>query len=153
VRGRRIPASKLTCLRLLAEAQQMEPDFGRLETIVSSDVSLSYSLLLYVNSALFSRGTEIGSIRQAIAVLGEEGIRHWAVLAALPMMAKDKPGELITLSLVRARFCERLAGLARIAPPNLAFLMGLFSLLDGLIDLPSGKPWPKSTPIPPSRAP
>ena len=136
VRGRRIPASKLTCLRLLAEAQQMEPDFGRLETIVSSDVSLSYSLLLYVNSALFSRGTEIGSIRQAIAVLGEEGIRHWAVLAALPMMAKDKPGELITLSLVRARFCERLAGLARIAPPNLAFLMGLFSLLDGLIDLP-----------------
>jgi len=136
VRGRRIPASKLICLRLLAEVQQPEPDFSRLEALVSSDVSLSYSLLLYVNSALFARATEVGSIRQAIAVLGEDGIRHWAVLAALPTMAKDKPGELVTLSLVRARFCERIAGLAGIAQPNLAFLMGLFSLLDGLIDLP-----------------
>lgn len=136
VRGRRIPAAKLICLRLLAEVQQAEPDFGRLEALVSSDVSLSYGLLLYVNSALFARVTEIGSIRQAIAVLGEEGIRHWAVLAALPTMAKDKPGELASLSLVRARFCERIAGLAGIAQPNLAFLMGLFSLLDGLIDLP-----------------
>lgn len=136
VRGRHIPASKLTCLRLLTEAQQIEPDLGRLETLISSDVSLSYSLLLYVNSALFSRATEIRSIRQAIAVLGQEGMRHWAVLAALPMLAKDKPGELVTLSLVRARFCDRIAGLARITKPNLAFLMGLFSLLDGLIDLP-----------------
>jgi EAL and modified HD-GYP domain-containing signal transduction protein len=136
VRGRRIPASKLTCLRLLTEVQQDDPDFDRLEKLISSDVSLCYSLLLYVNSALFSRSTEIRSVRQAINVLGQEGIRHWAVLAALPMMAKDKPGELITLSLVRARFCERIASLARIPPPNLAFLMGLFSLLDGLIDLP-----------------
>ena len=136
VRGRRIPAVKLTCLRLLAEVQQAEPDFDRLETLISSDVSLSYSLLLYVNSALFSRAAEIGSLRRAIAVLGQEGVRHWAVLAALPMMAKDKPGELVTLSLVRARFCECIAGLARMAQPNLAFLMGLFSLLDGLIDLP-----------------
>src|ERR1022692_1533236 len=139
VRGRRIPASKLTRLRLLTEAQRIEPDFERLETLISSDVSLSYSLLLYVNSALFSHATEIRSIRQAIAVLGEERIRHWAVLAALPAMAKDKPGELVTLSLVRARFCERIAGLVRIAQPNLAFLMGLFSLLDGLIDLPIGE--------------
>jgi c-di-GMP-related signal transduction protein len=136
VRGRRIPASKLTCLRLLAEAQQADPDFARFEKLVSSDVSLSYSLLLYVNSALFSRAVEIRSIRQAIAVLGQDGIRHWAVLAALPMMAKDKPGELVTLSLVRARFCERIAGLVGVPFPDRAFLMGLFSLLDGLIDLP-----------------
>jgi c-di-GMP-related signal transduction protein len=136
VRGQRIPAAKFTCLRLLAEVQQIAPDFARLQTLISSDVSLSYSLLLYVNSALFPRATEIRSIQQAIAVLGEEGIRHWAVLAALPVMAKDKPGELVTLSLVRARFCECIAGLARIAPPNFGFLMGLFSLLDGLTDLP-----------------
>jgi c-di-GMP-related signal transduction protein len=136
VRGQRIPAAKFTCLRLLTEVQQIEPDFARLQTLISSDVSLSYSLLLYVNSALFPRATEIRSIQQAIAALGEVGMRHWVVLAALPVMAKDKPGELVTLSLVRARFCERIAGLARIAPPHLAFLMGLFSLLDGLTDLP-----------------
>jgi EAL and modified HD-GYP domain-containing signal transduction protein len=84
------------------------PDPQRLETLISRDVWLSYSILLYVNSALFSFGTEIRSINHALAVLGEDGIRHWAVLAALPEMAKAKPGELVTLSLVRARFCERL---------------------------------------------
>jgi c-di-GMP-related signal transduction protein len=136
VRGRRIPAAKLTCLLLLAEVQRMEPDAARLGTLISGDVWLSYSLLLYVNSSFFLHGAEIRSIDQALDVLGEEGIRHWAVLAASPMMAKDKPGELVTLSVVRARFCERIASLARIAPLHLASLMGLFSLLDGLTDLP-----------------
>jgi len=40
------------------------------------------------------------------------------------------------LSLLRARFCERLAQLAGLAEHGLAFLVGLFSLLDALIDLP-----------------
>jgi EAL and modified HD-GYP domain-containing signal transduction protein len=136
VRGRRIPASKLTCLRLLAEVQRIAPDFERLQTLISGDVWLCYSLLLHVNSALFARATKVCSIKHAMAVLGEQGIRHWAVLAALPVLAKDRPGEPVTLSLVCARFCERIAGLAQIAPPNLAFLMGLFSRLDGLTDLP-----------------
>ncbi|HVN03387.1 MAG TPA: HDOD domain-containing protein [Bryobacteraceae bacterium] len=135
VRGRRIPASKFTCLLLLAEAQQPELDFKRLEALISRDVWLSYSLLLYVNSALFARTAEVHSINHAMAVLGEEGIRHWAVLAALPQLAKNKPGELVTVSLVRARLCERLASLAKV-PPNQALLMGLFSLLDALTDLP-----------------
>jgi len=136
VRGQRIPAAKLNCLRLLAEVQQVEPDFERLESLISSDVSLSYSLMLYVNSALFSRTTAVRSIQRAITLLGQEGMRNWAVLAAAPAMAKNKPGELVTLSLVRARFCERIASFSRIAQPSLALLMGLFSLIDGLTDLP-----------------
>lgn len=139
LRGRRIPAAKFTCLLLLSEVQRTEPDFERLQTLISRDVWLTYSLLLYVNSALFAHTTEIRSVKHAMAVLGEEGMRHWAVLAALPVMAKDKPGELVTMSLVRARFCERLAGYARVPPPNLGFLMGLFSLLDGLTDMPIGE--------------
>jgi len=139
VRGRRIPTAKLTCLRLLAEVQRIEANFELLHTLISRDVWLSYCLLLYVNSALFSHTTEIRTIQHAITVLGEEGVRHWAVLAALPVMARDKPGELVTLSLVRARFCECVADLARVSPPNLGFLLGLFSLLDSLTDLPIGE--------------
>jgi len=136
LRGRRIPAARLTCMHLLAEVQRTEPDSERLQTLISGDVWLSYSLLLYVNSALFPHATEIRSIDHAMEALSAEGLRRWAVLAASPAMAKNKPGELVTLSLVRAHFCERLAGLARIARPDLAFLMGMFSLLDGLTDIP-----------------
>jgi EAL and modified HD-GYP domain-containing signal transduction protein len=102
VRAQKIPAAKFACLRLLAEVQRIEPDFGQLEKFICSDVSLSYSLLLYVNSALFWRAAEICSINHALVALGEEGIQHWAALAALLLMAKDKPSELVTLSLVRA---------------------------------------------------
>ncbi len=136
VRSHQIPAAKINCLRLLRETQQAELDFNRLETIVSEDVSFSYKLLCYVNSALFSPREEIRSIRQSLKRLGEEAIRHWAALAALPAMAKDKPGELVTHSLVRAHFCERLATLAGMQDKNLGFLMGLFSLLDALLDVP-----------------
>ena len=52
------------------------------------------------------------------------------------MLATAKPGELITLSIVRARFCERLAQLGGIVQHGDAFMMGLFSLLDALIDCP-----------------
>ncbi|MFN7997457.1 MAG: EAL domain-containing protein [Bryobacteraceae bacterium] len=135
VKGQKIPAARMTCLRLLAEMQNPSIDFHRVNALVSRDVSLSYGLLLYVNSALFSHG-EVRSIEHALALLGQENIRHWVVLATLPILAKDKPGELVTLSLVRARFCEDLAYLAGTAEPGLAFLMGLFSLLEALTAVP-----------------
>jgi EAL and modified HD-GYP domain-containing signal transduction protein len=69
-------------------------------------------------------------------VLGEDGIRRWVALATLPMLATDKPKELVKLALVRARFCEQLAMAKRSRLSNQAFLMGMFSLLDALIDQP-----------------
>ena len=51
-------------------------------------------------------------------------------------MAADKPGELICLSVTRARFCELLAEESGIAvPPSELFLLGLFSLLDAILDI------------------
>ena len=136
LRAHQIPVSKMNCLRLLREMQNSELDYDRLRTIISQDVSLSYKLLRYVNSALFARHGETRSISHALARLGEDAIRHWIALAALPVLAKEKPGELVTHSLVRASFCERLSRLAGLVDHGQAFLMGLFSLLDALIDLP-----------------
>jgi EAL and modified HD-GYP domain-containing signal transduction protein len=136
LRAQQIPASKMNCLRLLREMQLAELDYDRLQAIISQDVAFSYKLLRYVNSALFARHGETRSISHALARLGENAIRHWVTLAALPVLAKDKPGELITHSLVRASFCERLSQLAGLAEPGQGFLMGLFSLLDALIDVP-----------------
>lgn len=141
VRGQQIPAAKLSCINLLREMQETDLDFCRLRILISEDVSLSFKLLRYVNSALFPfrRSGKIHSIDQALAALGETSIRCWVAMAALPALAKNKPGELVTHSLVRARFCERLAQLSGIQECHLGFLMGLFSLLDALIDLPLDK--------------
>jgi c-di-GMP-related signal transduction protein len=136
VSGRQIPAVQASCLRLLRETQQKELDFQRLETLIRGDVSLTFKLLRYANSALFGRSDKTGSIGRALLVLGEDGIRRWAALATLPMLATNKPGELVTLSIVRAHFCERLAQLGGIVQHGDAFMMGMFSLLDALIDCP-----------------
>lgn len=136
VRGRKIPATKVHCMRLLQEAQREELDFERLEALILEDVSLSYQLLRYVNSPLFAVTNRIKSIRQALLFFGEDELRKWIALATLARTADDKPGELILHSLVRARFCEAMAQLAKRDSGQSAFLMGLFSLLDALIDRP-----------------
>lgn len=136
VRSRQIPAVMTTCLQLLREVQRADLDFQSLTRIIREDVSLTYKLLRYANSAMFQRSTKIQSIIRALLALGEENIRRWATLATLPMLATNKPSELVKLSLVRARFCERLAELAHVGATDQAFLMGMFSLLDALIDQP-----------------
>jgi c-di-GMP-related signal transduction protein len=136
MRARQIPAAKLHCLRLLQEAQRPELDFERLETLILEDVSLSYQLLRYVNSPLFALAGRIQSIRQALLYFGEAELRKWIALATLARTAEDKPSELIHHSLMRARFCEAVARMARNGLEQFAFLTGLFSLLDALIDRP-----------------
>jgi EAL and modified HD-GYP domain-containing signal transduction protein len=136
VRGQRIPATKYTCIQILNELRRPELDFDRLEKLIRVDVGLSFKLFRYVNSARFSTSSEIRSISHAFAVLGEQAIRQWMVIAALPSLARDKPGELVTLSLIRARLCELASAAAEFHNRSQAFLAGLFSLLDGLLDLP-----------------
>lgn len=136
VTGRQIPAVKASCLRLLRESQRPELDFPRLEALIRDDVSLTFKLLRYSNSALFARREKTSSIGRALLVLGEDGVRRWIAMATLPMLATSKPGELIMLSIVRARFCERLAQLGGFPQHAEAFMMGMFSLLDALIDCP-----------------
>lgn len=136
VRGRQIPANKLHCLRLLQEVQRPDLNFDRLEALILEDVSLSYQLLRYVNSPLFSVTGTIRSIRQALLLFGETELRKWVAFATLARTSEDKPRELIRHSLVRARFCESLAALAQHNLDQTAFLMGLFSLLDALMDRP-----------------
>ena len=140
VRGHDISANKTTCLRLLREIYKPDPDFQKIAKLIRQDVALSYKLLRYVNSAAMARRETTESLERALVILGETGIRRWAALATLPALATNKPGELSTMSLVRARFCEQMALRSGFASAsNDAFLVGLFSLLDALVDRPIGE--------------
>jgi c-di-GMP-related signal transduction protein len=76
------------------------------------------------------------AIGQALALLGVERLRHWATLSLLASI-DDKPPELTVTALVRARFCERAGSLRRGAPsPGQLFTLGLFSVIDALMDAP-----------------
>ncbi len=132
-----IPPFKLNLLRLLAEVNQPECDFARLEQLLKPEVTLCYRLLRYVNSAAFTTLSAVTSIQQAMTLLGENRLRKWLTMAALPALASDKPAELVELSVLRARLCEALAVPAGLGGRSQdLFLMGLFSLLDAMIGRP-----------------
>ncbi|NOY14345.1 MAG: HDOD domain-containing protein, partial [Deltaproteobacteria bacterium] len=90
-----------------------------------------------INSASFGLPKPVHSIKQSLVLLGSKEIQKWASLIVMTGIASDKPDELIIHSLARGKSCELLAahvGMLSRAPD--LFLMGLFSMLDGIIDRP-----------------
>jgi c-di-GMP-related signal transduction protein len=132
---RDIPGLKLNYLRILQAIHREPIDLAEVEGILRAEPSLLYKLLRYLNSASFGLRGHVTSIRHALALLGENSLRKWTSVAAMVDLADDKPAELITTALVRARFCEQLA-----RPLNLRrretdlFLLGLMSVMDAVLD-------------------
>jgi EAL and modified HD-GYP domain-containing signal transduction protein len=138
--GKDIAPAKLPLLQIIHEINKTSVDVDLLERIIQSDLSVSYKLLRYINSAYFKRVKEIGSIRQAIVYLGERELRRFVSLIVMAELAEDKPAELIRASIIRARFCELIGELT---PANQLtseyFTLGLFSLIDAMLDSPMEK--------------
>ncbi|WP_082464518.1 EAL and HDOD domain-containing protein [Dethiosulfatarculus sandiegensis] len=135
--GHEMPAFRLNLMRLLVTVHNPVLDYQRLEKLVSSDVTLAYKLLRYINSPYFGVRTEVQSVRQAFSFLGEKALRNWISMVAMSASAQDKPDELVVLSLVRALFFSQTAEVAGLEYlKEEAFLAGLFSLLDAFFDKP-----------------
>ncbi len=134
IKGRRTPTNQLAMLRLLSKLNNPDIPIEELEALIIQDVALTYRLLRYINSAQFTTNRNIDSVRKALLMLGLKTLRS---LASLVVMSRvdDKPSELVTTALVRARLCEQLA--KHLGEPQLDryFTTGLFSILDALLDL------------------
>jgi EAL and modified HD-GYP domain-containing signal transduction protein len=137
LKGERIPETKITKLQLLQAVNQSPIDFEKVEEILRHDVAMSYKLLTYINSARFGLREKLNSIRQALVLLGQNNLRKWGSLMAFSFLADEKPSELLVTTVVRARFCELMADLLnRPEHRDNLFMIGMFSTLDALLDLP-----------------
>jgi len=135
IKGKRTPTNRIAVLRLLALLQNADLDFSDLETIIGQDVSLSYRILRYINSAQYYFAKKISSTKHAVTLLGIRTLRRWVTILTLSNLDDVKPLELMITTLVRAKMCETLAPKLRIAPDS-AFTVGLFSTLDAFTDQP-----------------
>ncbi len=137
IAGRDIPGMKFNHLRMLSEINNPEVEFDRLEDIIKHDVSLTYKLLKFINSAYFRFSMKVESIKHSLVLLGVKEIKKWASIIALSAIGDDKPKEVVSLSLIRAKFCEFLAtDIGKKNNESDYFMTGLFSLIDALIDRP-----------------
>jgi EAL and modified HD-GYP domain-containing signal transduction protein len=115
-----------------------EPDFKKIAEIIARDVSLSYKLMRLINSAAFGFRQKVYSIQQAVTALGMSEGRKWAALLALKGISSDSNEEIVHSSLLRAKMMEQIAA-AKPEYRNIAsefFLMGLFSMIDVLLNKP-----------------
>ncbi len=137
VQRKNLSANQLTVMQLLKEVNQLDLDYGKIDDLLSKDLSLSYKLLRYVNNLRYHSIQPITSFRQAVVFLGRQELRRFVSLVTATSGSENKSAELYRMSMVRARFCELLA-LHRNGwtDPSEAFLCGLFSLLDAILDQP-----------------
>jgi len=142
VAGRRLASNELARLRLLRLTQSEQPDEKALDEAIRSDVSLSYRLLAYLNSPLHAQSMARPSIPRAVLVLGWKQLRNWLrVIALTDLSPSGKAEELSFLALQRAKFFELTAqglGMDAQRTENL-FTLGLFSLLDAMLQSPMGE--------------
>jgi EAL and modified HD-GYP domain-containing signal transduction protein len=135
VAARGISANRLSLLQVVSALQNPEVQLEGVEQLIARDVALSFRLLRYVNSAFFGLRGDVRSIGQALALLGLENVRRWATLSVLASI-DDKPTELTVTALIRARFCELAGEQFGIASPAERCTLGLFSVLDAMMDSP-----------------
>lgn len=109
-------------------------DVKEIEAALKQDVTLSYKLLRYINSAGFGLSCEIQSYRHAVTILGNDKLNKW--LSVLLVTASRDPAApaLMQTSIARGRFME-LVGRDFFDKSKLdnLFIAGAFSLLDTLL--------------------
>lgn len=132
IEGKRLPNNKLTILELLSKVYDPNVDMHSLSDIISRDVSLSQKLLKFVAETNHS-GVQIASIYDAVVRFGLNRLKSWASMLVLAGV-DDKPVELFTMALTRAKFCELVGGQIGHASIDSYFTVGLFSCLDAVMD-------------------
>jgi EAL and modified HD-GYP domain-containing signal transduction protein len=126
---------KATYVELLRVVNKPDYDLTDAADVIGRDTALVLSLLEMVNHMTVN--SDITSVRHAAAMLGQVELKKWINTAVTKELCADKPSEITRLSLIRAKFAENLA--AQFEMGQLAselFLMGLFSVLDIILDKP-----------------
>lgn len=128
---------KINMLQLLSQVNDPDFELEDAAKIIQRDPALSVSLLKFINSGALGLRQKVTSINSAVAILGQTEMRRWVSVVMSVKLAEDRPGEITKLSLVRARFAENLAGHLEMGVfQSGLFMVGLFSLLDVILEKP-----------------
>jgi EAL and modified HD-GYP domain-containing signal transduction protein len=137
IRHRDLNASLHSVTELVSLSNSPNFDVKEVTKVIEHDVGLAYKLMRFVNNPLINKRQKIESLQHALNYMGHIEIKKFIALLALANLRGEKPGELLIQSLVRARFCSLMSVELELPenPPS-SFLLGLFSMLDALLDQP-----------------
>jgi EAL and modified HD-GYP domain-containing signal transduction protein len=127
--------------RLIVAITQEEPNLDEIVQLISVDATLTYGLLRVVNSSYFALRHRATTVHQAIMTLGISQLKQWIYLLSASNVENEfdtGSEDFLKLSFMRANFCSELMNYAGNMPISKsdAYLMGMFSTLNHLIDSP-----------------
>ncbi|NCP64295.1 MAG: EAL domain-containing protein [Paraglaciecola sp.] len=131
--------SQMSLIKLMEEINSSEPNLAKVTAIFESDVDLAFKLLRYAQSPFFKRASQIATIKQALVMLGAAELKRFISLLFTAQFSQGKPAELTVMSLVRARFNELMLTKHKGSEHSSAFLVGLLSLIDAMVDADIGE--------------
>jgi len=137
-RNTRAPAVQIAALELVTLLQNPDADLSDIAEVIRRDVSLSYRILKVVNSAQYSLTRPLSSIEEAVMLVGTKQIVEWVGMISMSKL-NDKPSELTRVAMVRARVCESLAHRLGRQDVQRFQVVGLFSVIEALLDVPAEK--------------
>ncbi len=124
----------LKALRML----QSDADAADIETVLRVDPVLSFRLLRYANAAAYRGSEPVDSVRSAILRVGYRQFSRWLALGLVTSQV-DRGGSLAQIgrAVVRGLMMESIARRdPRAMVRESAFMVGLFSLIDGILGAP-----------------
>jgi c-di-GMP phosphodiesterase len=145
-KGQAAPALQVV-VELINRVDRGEP-IERLEAVLTTDPTLAFRLLRYINSPAFGLRVEVSSFRHAIMMLGYQKLKRWLALL-LATASKDSNLRPVMYAAVRrGMFMEELGrSSGNEETRSELFLCGVFSLLDRMMGQPFAEML-KSIPVP-----
>lgn len=137
---KKLPTFSTTVIRLSSVLNDPDASVGEFEAIILPDVALTANLLRIANSAFFALPRRIGSVREAITLLGINRVYELGALAAIEGVVPTRlPGYGIDAaaywchSVAVAVLSERLSRDKKAASPALTFTAGLMHDIGKLV--------------------
>ena len=112
-------------------------DINKLIEIISYDPGMLYKLFRLANSVIYGGRYTTKQANLAIMRIGLKELRTWILFILMHGINTEKPDELIKQSIIRARAAEEICVKKKLSNDVSGFsMLGLFSLLDALLDIP-----------------
>ena len=129
-----------TFAMLMSEMGKENVNFAKCADMIRSDTVLTYKLLHKMNTMEYFRGSEITNVEHALVMMGIYEFRRWLLLVVARDNNTTCSNELTRAAFVRGLWAEMLTGQSvRAGDKENAFLLGMFSLLDQILDEPMDK--------------
>ncbi len=140
IEGRSIDPARMAIMEMV-RLLQSDPSVEQVVDAFKIHPDLTVNLLKFINSAAIFTRSRISSVRQAVALIGQKQLMQWLLLMMYAGHSGAKgSGPLFITASQRAKTMEEILknsmGIKNRDDLDVAFLVGILSLLDTLFQMP-----------------